>query len=247
MNQKFILAALATVGLVISYRLMVGDFIPEVLGLALGTLPVLGMAVGDNVSRINEWKPPDFPEGKGKGSRTPIPWGRYFSLTPYLFVEFVMFAYHSGAYDQLIDFWKDWFLVRIPLVGDVVMLIAPRLTMGSLTVLVVSGFIVACPVILSSQMIKYGVLEPGFAFGRMNPVAKWMIGIPAGLYITAIGVEGYGMYYRMMSESVEQEIIGSSGIDPALPMMGIISVLTLGITTIAGFVTAKALHGLRDE
>ena len=213
----------------------------------LSVLPLLGMAVSASDQVYQH-------VGNGVGSGDDGGYGPeadverrkpWFRLLPYLVIEFVMLTFHEMGLSMVIDFWMDAYVADAPVIGWIVEFFAPDLMFGELIIFIMGCFIVSAPVLLASVALDTPAVKFGWAGIKKDPVAKYTLGIPACLYLVAIGTEAYGLYYRVLAEQVEQPIKDVVGFDPSIPLILIVAFITLAITSVAGFFTAKAIHQIK--
>ena len=209
----------------------------------MGLLPVIGMAV-KKIPSIEEWEPPNFHEGMKEPPKR-VPLSRWLRLTPILCLEFVMLTFHTMGLSMVVDFWMDVHVADAPVIGWIIERFAPGLVFGELIVFIVALYIVMAPILLTWVAMETQALRNGLRGLKEDETAMAMLGGPAFFFVLAICVEAYGLYFRILAEQVEQDILDAIGVDPAIPLIVIITAISLAITSMVGFITARIARNIK--
>ena len=209
----------------------------------LAALPIVGMAVS-KMPPIDGWDLSEF-QGKEAKPVARVPLRRWFRLTPLLCLEFLMLTFHTMGLSMIVDFWMDVHVADAPVIGWVIDRIAPDLVFGELIVFIVALYIVMAPILLTWVAMETGALARGLKGLQQDEMAMVTLGVPAFFFLVAVLVEAYGLYFRIVAEQVEQDILDAIGVDPAIPLIVIITAISLAITSMVGFITAKIARNIK--
>ena len=224
---------------------------PGYLGLA--SLPLLGMAIGNGTEAAEFEKIsrafgiPGNGDGAGtQVKREPRSLGAYLMLIPCGVLEFVAALVHGAIYFEIVQFGKKMFPARIPVIGEVVKAVYPQISVQGIVVLLMTTLVVIAPVLFFMLVIRLGVWDRGYTAVANLPMARVKLGVPLGLYLSSMGMEGYMLKARFDMEGKGTIFVDPNAVALDPVAMTVIACLTFGLTTLVGFWTASKIEKFRS-
>ncbi len=226
---------------------------PEFFAMSIGTVPLVGMAMQEDLNVEDLQRLKEFSQGNGRPiphahKKRGKPWSSYFVFIPCLIAELPLGMLHGAVYNEIVQFGKDVFPATIPILGDIAIFFGlKQVSVGVLIILAMTSLVLIAPIMTSVMLHRLGVMKKGIDVIQYDPIAKVKLGTPLAMYVGALAVEVYALYERIQLQKVKGPWDNPDMVVGDPNMMIMVAVLTLSLTTLVGYWTGTKIHKFQQD